>query len=342
MPSLSDLAAAALLLGLIMYAAFGGADFGGGIWTALASGPRKKEQRESLFQAIGPVWEANHVWLIYVVVVLFMAFPKAFSALFIALLAPLVIALVGINFRGAAFAFRHFGRQTGRSVPFIARSFEISSMLTPLALGMAVTAVAAGNIRLQGKNVAAGPWEWISPFTIVGGLIGLGICAYLAPIYMTIRTRGELREDFRRRGLISALVLGVLTSAELLVAYLDAPEFAARLGMPRTLVWISLAVCFGTATEILLWRRRYPIAQLGAGATVACTLIGFGVALYPDLLIGQLTIAAAAAPRATLIAFFTVLPFGVIILVPSLAFLYWTFRGSPDPEAPPEEFKLDP
>ncbi|MEZ4601767.1 MAG: cytochrome d ubiquinol oxidase subunit II [Syntrophotaleaceae bacterium] len=340
MVTLSDLAAGALLLGLIMYAAFGGADFGGGIWTALASGPRKKEQRESLFQAIGPVWETNHVWLIYVVVVLFMVFPRAFSTLFTALLVPLVIALVGINFRGAAFAFRHFGRETGRGVPFIARSFEVSSMLTPLALGMAVAATAGGELRLTAQGAATGPWDWITPFTIVGGLIGLAICAYLAPIYMTVRTQGDLREDFRRRGMIAALVLGMLTTLEIPVAFFDAPGFAARLLLPRTLVCISLAVLFGAATEFLLWRRKFFAAQFGAGATVAFTLLGFGVALYPDLLLGQLTISEAAAPRETLIAFFTVLPFGVIILAPSLAFLYWTFRGSPDPESPPDEFRV--
>jgi len=340
MVSLTDLAAGALLLGLIMYATFGGADFGGGIWTTLASGPRKQEQRESLFHAIGPVWETNHVWLIYVVVVLFMVFPKAFAALFTALLTPLVIALVGINFRGAAFAFRHFGRQTGRDVPLIARSFEISSMLTPLALGMAVTAIAGGEIRLAAGRVLAGPWDWISPFTIVGGMIGLAICAYLAPIYMTVRTRGELREDFRRRGMIAALVLGVLTTLEIPVALLDAPAFAARLGMPRTLICIALAVSGGTVTEVLLWRRRFPAAQIGAGATVAFTLLGFAAALYPDLLLGQLSIVEAAAPRPTLVAFFTVLPFGVAVLAPSLFYLYWTFRGSPDPEAPPEDFRV--
>ncbi len=340
MTNLNDLAAAALLLGLIMYATFGGADFGGGIWTWLASGPRKKEQRESLFHAIGPVWETNHVWLIYVVVVLFMVFPKAFSALFIALLVPLVIALIGIIFRGAAFAFRHFGQQTGRGVPFIARTFEISSILTPLALGMAVSAAAGGKIRLEGGRVLAGTWDWISPFTFVGGLVGLAICAYLTPVFMTVRTRGELQDDFRKRGMLAGLVLGALTSLQIPVAMLYVPEFAAKLWSSAALVCIALAVFSGVATEFLLWGRRFIAAQLGAGATVAFTLLGFGAALYPDLLLGQLSIAEAAAPRETLLAFFTVLPFGVIILAPSLFYLYWTFRGSPDPEAPPEDFRI--
>ncbi|WP_027714559.1 cytochrome d ubiquinol oxidase subunit II [Desulfuromonas sp. TF] len=337
---LENLAAAALLLGLIMYAAFGGADFGGGIWTALASGPRKKEQRERLFHAIGPVWETNHVWLIYVIVVLFMVFPTAFSVLFTALLIPLIVALIGINFRGAAFAFRHFGRQTGREVPLIARTFEISSILTPFALGMAVTATAGGNIQFDDGRIVSGLWDWISPFTLGGGVIGLAICAYLTPIYMTVRTKGELREDFRKRGMIAGFVLGGLTALQVPVAIFDAPLFAAKLLLTRTLVCVLFAAACGTATMVFLWTRRFTAAQIAAGATVALTLTGFASALYPDLLLDRMSIAEAAAPRETLIAFFTVLPFGVLILVPSLFYLYWTFRGSPDPEAPPEDFKV--
>ena len=178
--TLENLAAGAVYLGLVMYAIFGGADFGGGIWTALASGPRAQEQRGKLFHAIGPVWETNHVWLIFVVVTLFTAFPKGFAALFTALLVPLVIALIGINFRGAAFAFRHFGRQTGEQIPFMVSIFAVSSMLTPFALGMAVTAAATGKIVFVNDWVQAEPWFWISPFTLVGGLTGMAICAYLA------------------------------------------------------------------------------------------------------------------------------------------------------------------
>jgi cytochrome d ubiquinol oxidase subunit II len=328
-------AAAVLLLGLIMYATFGGADFGGGIWNALASGPRKEEQRHSLFLAIGPVWETNHVWLIFVVVVLFMVFPSAFAALFIALLVPLVLALIGINFRGAAFAFRHFGEQTGRRAPLIARTFGLASLLTPLFMGMAVTAPAAGTIRLGNGQVISDLWAWVSPFTLAGGLIGLAICAYLAPIYMTVRTQGALREDFRWRGMAAALFLGGLTTLAIPLAAFEAPLFYERLLTARALLLVMLAVALGLATFLLLWRRRFLAAQITAGGTVAATLAGYAAALYPDLIIGQLPLRAATAPRPTLLVFFTVLPIGVVILVPALVFLYWTFRGEPDPEIPP-------
>jgi cytochrome d ubiquinol oxidase subunit II len=338
MSTLDNLAALILLLGLVMYAVFGGADFGGGIWTALASGPRRREQQEKLFHAIGPVWETNHVWLIFVVVVLFTAFPKGFAALFTALLAPFVIALVGINFRGAAFAFRHFGRETGRDVPLIARTFEISSILTPFALGMAVTATATGRIIVANGTVESGPWSWVSPFTLVGGLVGMAICAYLAPIFMTVRTKGQLQEDFRIRGMTAGFILGFLTTAEVPVAWSDAPLFADRLLSTWAGLFVALAVISGSATQFLLWRRSFLWAQIAAAATIFVTLAGFGAAMYPDLLIGQLSLAAAASPRSTLVAFLTVIPFGALILVPSLIILFWTFRGEPNPDVSADEF----
>ncbi|HLO25537.1 MAG TPA: cytochrome d ubiquinol oxidase subunit II, partial [Geobacteraceae bacterium] len=288
--TLENLAAGAVYLGLVMYAVFGGADFGGGIWTALASGPRAREQREGLFNAIGPVWETNHIWLIFVVVTLFTAFPKGFAALFTVLLVPLVIALIGINFRGAAFAFRHFGRQTGARIPFMASTFAVSSILTPFALGMAVTATATGKIVFVNGWVHAEPWFWIGPFTLVGGLVGMAICAYLAPIYMTVRTEGELRRDFRRQGIIAGLVLGILTTVEIPVAMADAPLFAGRLLAARGVPFVAMSVISGITTQVLLWRCRFLWAQIAAAGTVTLTITGFAAAMYPDLLIGQLSL----------------------------------------------------
>lgn len=325
----------ALVLGLVAYALFGGADFGGGIWTALAFGPRASEQRDALFNAIGPVWETNHVWLIFVVVTLFTAFPEGFADLFIVLMTPLVLALVGINFRGAAFAFRHFGRQSGREAPLSARVFEVASILTPFTLGMAVSATAAGRITLIDGQPVTGIGTWANPFTLMGGVVGLAICAYLAPAYMTVRVSGELQEDFRKEAMAAGLALGALTALTIPVAIYQAPRFALRLISSWPIIFVALAVAAGIATELLLWRRRYVSAQIGAAGTVVFTLAGFAAALNPDLLIGQLSLAGAAAPLPTLVAYLTVLPLGALILVPSLFYLYWTFRGEPDPEIPP-------
>lgn len=330
MPAPEVLAAAAVLLGLIMYTDFAGADFGSGVWTALAGGPRANEQREALFEAIGPIWESHHVWLIFILVTLFTCFPRGFAALFIALLAPLVILLVGINFRGAAFAFRHFGDRQQPRVPFAGQVFSIASIITPFTMGMALTAVAAGRIHIvKGKVDADFLTAWLSPFTIIGGLTALAICAYLTPIYMAVRTRGELQKDFRKRGLVAAVVLGIVSALELPVAWWDAPAFAQRLFAPLPLIAVALAALSGLVTLYALWTRHYLIAQLVAPAAAAFILIGFGIALYPFLILDQLTLAEAAAPAASIWAYLTILPIGAAVLVPSLALLYWIFRGEP-------------
>jgi cytochrome d ubiquinol oxidase subunit II len=334
MSILENLAAGVVYLGLVLYAVFGGADFGGGIWIALASGPRAREQRNGLFHAIGPVWETNHIWLIFVIVTLFTAFPKGFAALFTALLTPLVIALIGINFRGASFAFHHFGSQTGEKIPLMASTFAVSSLLTPFAFGMTLSATATGKIVFGNGWVQSDQWFWIDPFTLVGGVTGMTICAFLAPIYMTVRTEGDLRNDFKRQGIIAGLVLGILTTVEIPVAMAYAPLFIDRLLAPRGILFVALSVIAGITTQILLWRCRFLWAQMAAVGTVTLTISGFAAAMYPDLLIGQLSIVAAAAPSATLRAFFTVLVVGGIILAPSLLLLYWTFRGEPNPELP--------
>ena len=342
MSDLVTLAALVLAAGLILYALFGGADFGGGIWTALAFGPRAREQREALFNAIGPVWETNHVWLIFVVVTLFTAFPGGFATLFIALMPPLVLALVGINFRGAAFAFRHYGRETGTELPLSAQVFEVASVLTPFMLGMAVSATAAGSIVIENGAVVTGTDVWLTPFTIMGGLVGLAVCAYLAPAYMMVRVSGALQEDFRSAAIMAGTALGGLTSLMIPLAMLYAPLFSHRLLGTWPIFFVILAVLAGTGTLLLLLFRRYRFVQLTAAATVVLTLAGFAAALAPDLIIGQVTLSAAAAPRATLVAYLTVIPIGALVLVPSLVYLYWTFRGEPSPELPPEGTKDAP
>lgn len=323
---LDVLAAGVVLVGLIAYAIFGGADFGGGVWTALASGPRAREQREAIARAMGPVWETNHVWLILVVVTLFTAFPSAFADLFTALLAPLVIALVGIVFRGAAFAFQHFGRNGEQALPATGIVFSVASVLTPLTMGMVLGAVAGGKIPVQSGASAAGLWEsWLQPFPIVCGLIAVVMCSFLTACYMTTRTTGGLREDFRKRGLLASVALGALTTVALLVAYRDAPPFWDRVVQGRGLFVMALAVVMGTGSLVVLWRRLYTLAPPVAAGAVALVLMGWGAVQYPYLILPSVRISDVAASYATLRLFLVVLPIGSLVLVPSLVFLYRTF-----------------
>jgi cytochrome d ubiquinol oxidase subunit II len=329
--SLEVVAAGVLMFGLIAYAVFGGADFGGGVWTALAFGPRAREQRDAIFRAMGPVWETNHVWLILVLVTLWTAFPPAFAHIFTALLVPLVIALVGIIFRGAAFGFRHFGEGTLQRLPATGAVFAVASMLTPIALGVAVGAIAGGHISIAAGRVESGLYApWLRAFPLICGGIGLAMCAVLTAFFMTTRTSGELREDFRIRGIAASLVLGALTTAAIPVAHWDAPAFADRIARPATLALMSAAVLAGISSMFVLWHRWYRLAPPIAAITVALVVGAWGAAQYPYLVLPGETLAQAAATRGTLVAFLAILPIGAVVLVPSLALLFWTFRGETD------------
>lgn len=335
--SLDVLAAAVVLVGLIAYAMFGGADFGGGVWIALAAGPRARQQREAIYRAMGPVWETNHVWLILIVVTLFTAFPSAFADLFTALFVPLVIALVGIVFRGAAFAFRHYGQVAATRLPATGAVFSIASILTPLTMGMALGAVAGGHISIDGGAVTSGLYEpWLHPFAIVCGLIAIAICGFLTACYMTTRSAGLLQEDFRNRGLVASLVLGALTTLALPVAWWDASAFSDRLLRPMPLAVMSLAVVMGVCSLAVLWHRVYVIVPPVAAATVALVIAAWGAVQYPYLILPDVKIADAAAGHETLLAFLIALPVGSVILVPSLALLYLTFSEKTGGGAEPD------
>ena len=188
-----------ILAALVLYALLGGADFGGGIWDLLAWGPRKREQRALIEHAIGPIWEANHVWLILVVVVLFTAFPAAFAAVSIALFVPLVLLLLGIVLRGAAFTFRTYDRPDDRVQARWGAIFSGSSVLAPLVLGVVVGALASGRLRVAADG--AEPFAWVAPFPLAVGLFAAALFAFLAATYLAVEAAGPLREDFRRRAL---------------------------------------------------------------------------------------------------------------------------------------------
>ena len=321
-----NLAAGVVLLGLIAYAMFAGADFGGGVWTAMASGPRAAKQREAIFRAMGPVWETNHVWLILIIVTLFTAFPPAFADLFTALLVPLVIALVGIVFRGAAFAFRHYSYGTQPGVPATGLVFSVASVITPMTMGMALGAVAGGQVTIEYGAVTSGLWEpWLRPFSIISGLIAVTMCGFIAASYMTTRVSGDLQEDFRNRGLIASLLLGALTTIALPIAYWDAEPFWDELGEPAALAVMGAAVAVGLLSLLTLWKRWYALAPPVAAGAVALVIAGWGAVQYPYFILPDERIADVAAGDATLTAFLIALAIGALILVPSLALLYLTF-----------------
>src|SRR3954467_15865306 len=231
-PLWTNIAAALALIGLMAYAVLGGADFGGGVWDLFAARPRRVEQRDAIAHAMGPVWEANHVWLIFVVVLLFSCFPPAYAALSIALFAPLHLVLLGIILRGAAFVFRAYSPQSirrpgrpGREARRWGAVFGAASVITPVLLGMCLGAVSAGGLRVAGGRVTAvGTAPWLRPLPLATGGFALAVCAYLAAVYLANETAGALREDFRRRALAAGPAVVAMSALMLPLLYVRAPH----------------------------------------------------------------------------------------------------------------------
>jgi cytochrome d ubiquinol oxidase subunit II len=321
-----ELAAAVAVVALIAYAVFGGADFGGGVWTLLASGPRAASQRNALERAIGPVWETNHVWLILLIVTLFVVFPAAYAAIFTALYVPLFLALAGIVARGAAFAFRHYGSRGWRLSSTALRSFSAASVVTPFAFGLVIGGVTDGKVKMEGGRVVSGAFDaWTEPFAVISGVIAVMACGYVAAAFMVPRTSGDLQRDFRVRAIVASLGLGAATTAAILVAIWNAGEFADQLDEADVAGAMGVTATLGMATLWVLWRGMNRAAPALAGATVAGMIVAWALAQNPYLLADELTIQEAAAAGLTVKSFLWSLPVGAVILVPSLYLLYNTF-----------------
>jgi len=324
--------AACLLLALTAYVLLGGADFGGGVWDLLAGGPRRREQRALIADAIGPIWEANHVWLILVVVLLFTCFPGVFARLAVVLHIPLTLMLVGVVMRGSAFTFRTYDSQRDAVQRRWGTAFAIASVITPVLLGVCVGAVASGAV---GRAPAgAGVWAlyvapWLTPFAFAVGLLTLALFAFLAATYLTLEARDEaLRGDFRRRALAAAAAVFVTALAALLVARRDAPDIGAGLTGSGWALAGQLATGVSAVTAIwALWTRRYPLARAAAAAQAACILWGWAAAQYPFIIPPTHTIQGAAAPAVTLRLTLIGLAGGAVVLIPSLWYLFHVFKG---------------
>jgi cytochrome bd ubiquinol oxidase subunit II len=326
--SLSEMLATVMLVALTAYALGAGADFGGGVWDLLASGPRAGEQRRLIEQAIGPIWEANHVWLILVVVLLFSAFPSAYAAASIALHVPLTLMLLGIVLRGSAFVFRHYSADgDARAQMLWGRVFAVASTITPIFLGVVMGAVTAG-IRFSGGVPEAGFFgAWLGAFPFAVGLFALTLFAFLAAVYLTNECEGSLREDFRLRALVSGATVGAVALACVLAVGARAPEFRRAL----TGSWWSwpLQIAAGAAAVgalVSLWVRRFAAARILAAVQVALILAGWGAAQRPYLIAPDFTVESAAAPPRVLAALLWALAAGAVTLFPSLVWLYRVFK----------------
>ena len=333
----ADIAAWAIAVALNAYVLFGGADFGGGVWDFFAAGPRAVRQRDLIAHAIGPIWEANHVWLIVVVVMLFVCFPAAFAAFGTVLHIPLSIMLIGIVLRGSSFVFRTYSYGPQSEQRRWGRTFAISSIVTPIVLGMCVGAVVSGRVGEAMSLVERGATTsfaaiyvrpWISPFTVAVGAMTLALVSFLAATYLTVEAEHdpEVQDDFRRRALSAAAVAAVTASIALAIGVAGGGVMARLVGGRWAVLVLAGSGVAAIVSVVALSRRWYDLARIAAAGWVTLVLWGWVTAQLPLILPPDLTIHAAAASPRTLVETLTVLGVGSIVLIPSLWYLLRVFK----------------
>ncbi len=319
-------------LALNLYVVLGGADFGAGIWEVNTAFQASKKERSLLYTAIGPVWEANHVWLIFVLVCTHAAFPLAYSALAQALWLPLFLTLVGIVFRGAAYAFRSHAKTHEQRPTLWEVTFAVASVAAPFFLGAAGGAVASGRLEVTSSGEFTGDFltAWISPLSIYTGFFSVGICAYLASLFLyreaTVIRDAELTSIWRQRGLATGLWMGVLSLAGFAF---PASEPASFLTAFRDRAWplFTLGLASGFSSLIALWLNRPTIAVVGAVTTVSSVLWGWGVSQYPFIVPPNMTLEQAKGPDSVLYAMLISIVVGMAIMAPCLAWLFMIFKS---------------
>jgi cytochrome bd ubiquinol oxidase subunit II len=319
-----DLPLAFAVVGLALYAVLGGADFGAGFWQLVAGrGEQAREIHDYAHQAMAPVWEANHVWLIFVLTVVWTAYPAAFGSIASTFSLPLFLAGIGIVLRGGAYALRA-GTATPREQRRVDTVFALSSVLTPFALGTVVGGIASARVRLgnPGGSLAS---SWLNPTSIAVGALAVASAAYLAAVFLSdaaVRDRRpELAERFRRRALGAGVSAGLVALAGVVVLRIDAHPLFTHLTQGVGLPALIVSFLAGVATLALVWRRRYAPARSNAALAVAATVAGWALAQQPRFL-ADLTIKQAAAGYSTQIAVLVAVLGGAVLLFPSLALLF--------------------
>ncbi|MCB0870449.1 MAG: cytochrome d ubiquinol oxidase subunit II [Solirubrobacterales bacterium] len=327
---LADVPAILILFGVMAYAILAGADFGAPIWAVTARGEDSERLKESGHRSMAPVWEANHVWLIFVLVICWTAYPEVFGSVFSTLWIPLILACLGIIMRAVGYVAG--GVSMSRTFTWLAAG---ASLLVPFALGTVIGAIVDGRVppgNAQGDIISS----WLAPLPVTIGLLLVVTSAYLAAVYLAAdadrRSERELAEAFRIRGLVSGVLTGAMAVVGLVVLHAEARSFFDAMLAPGTgeselgRFCVYASAIAGTATLWLLTVRRYAPSRYAAAAAVACVVAGWGIAQQPELLPG-LTIDEAAASNEVIIGLLIAVGIGMVLLIPSLYLLYSLVLG---------------
>ena len=321
-----------LWLALIIYTVTGGADFGGGMLELFAVGSTRARQDALIDESMDPVWEANHVWLIFLLVVFFTAFPPAFAAINVVLFIPLMLAVIGIVLRGAAFAFKVHGMiKRSQNIKILSRIFSVASAMTPFFLAVSGAAIASGAIHIQNQSqvVTNTGSYWFTPFTVTIGAMALTLCVTISAIYLTVEATGrgdtELAEAFRLRGLIAVALTAALGLLGLILSPSEA-SFLWNAMLDHAIPLVIVTMLIGLAAAAALWFKRYGWARVLIVAEAAFLLLSWGVSQYPYIIPPDVTAANASSPQETQVFLLVGIIIALIIVVPSLWFLFYVFK----------------
>jgi cytochrome d ubiquinol oxidase subunit II len=302
-------------IAMILYAVLGGADFGGGVWDLLASGPRAQAQRDAITHAIGPVWEANHVWLIYILVLSWTCFPAAYADVAVGLYAPLSFALIGIVLRGAAFVFRNYATQSRALTRSWEVVFGVASLVAPFFLGDAI------------GSLATGSYAWRSPFALSVGLFAVAVCAQTAAVFILLDIDdAAVRDDFRRRAVratVGVWVVGIIPAA---LTATTMPQILHALDPAPAAAAVVVALLAGVAVIAGALRHNDVFARAAVAVESAAILGGWFGGQAPYLIPGRYTFAQASSSDAMIVAFLIATGIGFAVLIPSLVVLFRVFK----------------
>jgi cytochrome d ubiquinol oxidase subunit II len=327
--SLNDVVAAMMFLGVLAYAIFAGADFGTGVWDLTAGdAERGGPMRAQIDHSIGPVWEANHVWLIFVLVFLWSGFPTAFAAIMTTLFVPWMLVGLGIVLRGAAFAFRKFAASVDEA-RLEGVVFASSSLITPFFLGMIAGGVANGRVPLDGGDI----WtSWTGPTSWVGGTLAVLTCAFLAATFLAADAersgQPELAAQCGRKALWTGAVTGAVALLAVFPLRADAETLVSRLE-GRGSVPVVVSAVAGFVALVLLRQKRWAIARVAAVAAVAAIVIGWGVGQFPDVLVDHATIDDVSGAHSTMVGLVVTFGIAAVTVVPSLLWLFALVQRAP-------------
>lgn len=327
-----DLLLVVMLIAVTCYAVLGGADFGAGVWEFTTRLRSSEQERSHLYRAIGPVWEANHVWVIFVLVILMNGFPVAFAALSRALWLPLLLAVAGIVFRGAGYVFRSYGPDEKREQTLWEAVFAAASTASPLFLGAAAGAIAGGKLKVDPSGGYRGDYltDWGSGLSLFTGFYSVGMCAYLAAVYLVREADHadvpELSQIWRRRALRTGVCMGVLSVIGLVIVGVSAPALASGF-LVRGWPLVAASLLCGIGSLLELGRRNYSRAVVASTGAVVSVIWGWGVSQYPLIVPPGITASIAKAPDNVLWLMLLVILLGGVLLIPSLVYLLRLFKA---------------